>query len=303
MIAMRWLLLVALVGCYKDPHVSDCEIACTGSCPSGLQCVAGACREPGMTGACAVMPGGDAATDAAPDSDGDGIPDARDNCPMKSNADQANEDSDALGDACDPCPIFASSDPAADGDSDGVGDQCDPNPNTGGDTLVLFEPFNTTTTPANATEFGSGGWTYGGGQAHLIAPSGSDSKLVWAQNPAHGTVITRVSLQTSSNPAYAGATQTANGVVGVGCVDAIDATGRTLKLTDGSSSMAAATSSFSPGTAYVIVQRRTGTSNWQCTRDDGPSVSGQLNTGAANAGIYASNGTAIFDYVYIVKSP
>jgi N-acetylneuraminic acid mutarotase len=38
------------------------------------------------------------------DSDGDGIPDTCDNCPMVSNPDQADADHDGLGDACDPCP-------------------------------------------------------------------------------------------------------------------------------------------------------------------------------------------------------
>ena len=45
---------------------------------------------------------GAAATPAAPDRDGDGIPDSRDNCPSIPNADQANQDGDALGDVCDP---------------------------------------------------------------------------------------------------------------------------------------------------------------------------------------------------------
>ncbi len=38
------------------------------------------------------------------DADGDGAPSWRDNCPGKSNADQADADADGIGDACDPCP-------------------------------------------------------------------------------------------------------------------------------------------------------------------------------------------------------
>jgi hypothetical protein len=71
------------------------------------------------------------------DTDGDGVPDAIDNCPTVANPDQANHDGDALGDACDPdddndgvadgidlCPTIA--DPAQlDTDGDGVGDACD----------------------------------------------------------------------------------------------------------------------------------------------------------------------------------
>ena len=36
------------------------------------------------------------------DTDGDGTPDASDNCPFDSNADQADLDDDGQGDACDP---------------------------------------------------------------------------------------------------------------------------------------------------------------------------------------------------------
>lgn len=38
---------------------------------------------------------------SAPDSDGDAITDASDNCPLASNADQADTDGDAIGDPCD----------------------------------------------------------------------------------------------------------------------------------------------------------------------------------------------------------
>lgn len=41
--------------------------------------------------------------DPGPDSDGDGLADAWDNCPTVPNADQANADGDATGDVCDPC--------------------------------------------------------------------------------------------------------------------------------------------------------------------------------------------------------
>jgi large repetitive protein len=38
------------------------------------------------------------------DADGDGIPNDSDNCPNKTNTDQADGDKDGKGDACDPCP-------------------------------------------------------------------------------------------------------------------------------------------------------------------------------------------------------
>jgi hypothetical protein len=42
------------------------------------------------------------------DSDGDGVTDDSDNCPLAANVDQANADGDALGDVCDGCPSDAS---------------------------------------------------------------------------------------------------------------------------------------------------------------------------------------------------
>ena len=78
----------------------------------------------------------------APDGDGDGIPDASDNCPSVANPSQTDTDGDGQGDACDPtpngpdgdgdgvpnstdnCPSVANP-TQADADGDGVGDACD----------------------------------------------------------------------------------------------------------------------------------------------------------------------------------
>src|SRR5262245_4136001 len=59
-----------------------------------------------------------------PDYDGDGIPDATDNCPQVANPTQTNSDADTLGNACDNCPNTTNQNQAnADGDS--LGDACD----------------------------------------------------------------------------------------------------------------------------------------------------------------------------------
>lgn len=73
------------------------------------------------------------------DNDGDGVPDATDNCPSTSNPSQRNTDGDAFGNACDSdkdgdsvlnpddnCPIVPNpTGQGDDGDGDTVGDACD----------------------------------------------------------------------------------------------------------------------------------------------------------------------------------
>jgi uncharacterized repeat protein (TIGR01451 family) len=58
------------------------------------------------------------------DTDGDGVPDADDNCPTTSNPDQADADHDGVGDVCDNCPANANPD-QKDSDGDGIADACD----------------------------------------------------------------------------------------------------------------------------------------------------------------------------------
>ena len=58
------------------------------------------------------------------DLDGDGIPNATDNCPCTENVDQADSDGDGIGDACDNCPLLENPQ-QEDSDGDGYGDVCD----------------------------------------------------------------------------------------------------------------------------------------------------------------------------------
>jgi hypothetical protein len=82
--------------------------------------------------------------DEQPDFDGDGIPDAIDNCLSYWNADQADGDNDGIGDACDEAPppdqdgdgapddtdncLTYFNPEQGDIDGDGLGDSCDENP-------------------------------------------------------------------------------------------------------------------------------------------------------------------------------
>ncbi|MHB8417924.1 MAG: thrombospondin type 3 repeat-containing protein [Myxococcales bacterium] len=58
------------------------------------------------------------------DTDGDGIPDALDNCPYTPNPSQLDTDGDGIGDACDNCPFIANPD-QKDTNGNGIGDVCD----------------------------------------------------------------------------------------------------------------------------------------------------------------------------------
>ena len=95
---------------------------------------------------------------SVPDDDGDGDPNAADNCPTIVNPTQTDADTDGRGDACDNCPAAANAG-QRDGDGDGLGDACDaprvlsvaPGDNsvgveTGASVTVIFsEPVNPST--------------------------------------------------------------------------------------------------------------------------------------------------------------
>jgi hypothetical protein len=71
--------------------------------------------------------------DPEPDADGDGVPDATDNCPTTSNPGQEDVDGDGVGDACDNCPGNPNTN-QADNDGDQLGDACDPDDDNDGQT-------------------------------------------------------------------------------------------------------------------------------------------------------------------------
>jgi len=58
------------------------------------------------------------------DSDGDGVPDEKDNCRLAANVDQLDDDADGAGDVCDNC-VMVSNPDQKDTDGDGIGDICE----------------------------------------------------------------------------------------------------------------------------------------------------------------------------------
>ncbi len=119
----------ASAGCPSDvkstavcrPVAGECDVAenCDGvgdDCPPDALVAAGiVCR--GASTSCdlpEVCTGSDASCPAdtgKPDTDGDGVCDALDDCPTTADSTQSDGDGDGIGDACDPCtnivPVFA----------------------------------------------------------------------------------------------------------------------------------------------------------------------------------------------------
>ena len=108
--------------------------------------------------------------DANPDDvDGDGVLNARDNCPERYNADQHDEDGDGVGDVCDNCPTISNANQSDVSETavtyqlpDGVGDACDLRPGLAGDQVIEFYPF---ADPAHDATWTAGGWIVGNDDA------------------------------------------------------------------------------------------------------------------------------------------
>jgi len=81
------------------------------------------------------------AAQAVGDADGDGVPDAQDNCVTVFNPSQADMDGDHVGDACDNCRAVANGG-QVDTNGDGFGNRCDCDFNSdnfcGGPDFTLF---------------------------------------------------------------------------------------------------------------------------------------------------------------------
>jgi hypothetical protein len=92
----------------------------------------GASCDDGDSCTTADMCGGGVCAGTTADSDGDGQPDACDNCPTTINAGQNDTDGDGSGDVCDNCPAVANTN-QLDADGDGSGDACDTCTDTDGD--------------------------------------------------------------------------------------------------------------------------------------------------------------------------
>jgi hypothetical protein len=137
--------------------------------------------------------------DAFVDSDGDGVPDAIDNCRNMPNPDQGDEDHDGLGDDCDPCPIDTDN---TDSDGDGVPGLCDPHPTIAGDKKVLFKSFHRGI-PSTWRVVGTGTITATGGDAVFTNTANQTAALVAPVTTPFGNGMIMASVIVARRPAAA----------------------------------------------------------------------------------------------------
>jgi hypothetical protein len=116
------------------------------------------------------------------DTDGDGVTDDVDNCPLLANGNQVNTDGDGQGDACDPdddndtildpadnCPVLANAN-QANTDGDGQGDACDPDD----DNDAVLDPADNCPLLANGNQAN----TDGDGQGNACDPDDDNDTVL-----------------------------------------------------------------------------------------------------------------------------
>jgi hypothetical protein len=194
------LAACGLAACYDPRPLPGAPCSEVEPCPSGQQCIAGACAR---GGAIVDASGGGDGSMTITDRDSDGVADTTDNCADIANGDQVNEDGDRFGDACDPCPIEANNTPG-DPDGDGVADGCDPHPAAAGDRIVAFEGF-AHPLPAGWQVIGTAMQT--GSELVLTAAAGNHTALVPpVLSIANGTITASMIVDATVGTLAAGAT-------------------------------------------------------------------------------------------------
>ena len=294
---MRLLVFLTLAGCSFQGHAA----------------LPDAQRDAGTDGK--IVDGAIDALDASTvtDTDGDGVADASDNCPMVANADQHDHDGDGRGDACDLCPHI--NEPVdTDSDGDGIGDACDPRPMTAGDVRKLFIGFYAQSDTQGW--LGNTVWTVSNG----VLTGGSTNVGLSYTYPTtqyqHAFVQTSVHLNQlagatgSTSPAAILYNGDAGGTQYYACEAALEM--MSAKTVD-------ATAVY-PGTSNVTPQPWTGTlaagsdlmytdsitgGTHTCTVSQGNTKVTASQTAGANTGVVSlatANANVAYDYLWIVEA-
>ena len=254
------------------------------------------------------------------DSDGDGVDNAADNCPMVWNELQFDEDGDARGDECDPCPQLAAAADDQDDDGDRVGNGCDPRPTVTGDVLAYWSGFHTpsATVPAGMSILhGSASrWSVADGQL-VFTRSGEDWGIPVVDV---GNVNHSVDSTFQITASYQAVTALAAGVVVDAaandndlsdCQARTDTARREIWQWDGRvgagwtnlKSVTAPT----PNDTYRIVLRRTALALECTTTRAGQAPIGLVDSFArrqhTRAGVFARNVDVKFRYIAVYTSP
>jgi hypothetical protein len=241
------------------------------------------------------------------DQDGDGVPDAVDNCPTVYNPDQRNWDGDPFGDACDHCPHLADAiDP--DGDGDGVGDACDPRPAQAGDTRVLWEGFYDAS--AISTWTGAGTWTVTGGR--LVQATANQGRVVFGPplvvQRAYVATELQVIARGAMTPSAAGVRSGIATMQGYVCVVGAQSAASNVVHTEdqwpggGGGGNSVWTGSFAAGSDVTIIDRLDNPP--ACTGIEGSTVISRTDTEgpvAGTVGLFTQQASASFGYLFVVE--
>lgn len=257
-------------------------------------------------------PEGSVCVDADGDDDKDGIPNKRDFCQHQMGG-EYDEDLDGIGDICDACPIAAPpAKPDADGDE--VESPCDPDPTTPGDTIVVFDGFNSGDVPTGWKV--TTGWEFRGGEA--VATPGSPTAVALLSAPlslssSHMAVLTRYRVDSVDATATENSAQVIAidrrpaGVTIVSCAGS--RTGGMDRLVLDTGVMFASDvvdALFDPASLYRAVLKFDGLQA-QCAligdRDTGAAQATTNGENASEAGLAAKGATIRFGYLLAVQRP
>lgn len=305
------LAVLVMGGCYapQPPFGAPCDDQ--HPCPTGQSCVAGRCGGVGGGFDAAVPDDGLQPDGPAGDVDADGIPNASDNCPMTSNADQGNEDGDPLGDKCDPCPIDPAT-PPSDPDGDGVSDSCDPRPAQAGDSILVFEGFHAGV-PANWQAVGT--TMKSGDDVVMVGAAGNYGALIPPITaPVSGAVSMRATIIApvgDQDSALAAVMPFDPGAVhGVFCElyapNAGSTNNRSLDIYDSLADQVRANKGFAwqLNTPYTLVSKRTNNA-YVCTSNGVDTIQASTNSAPASnkAAVFTFGVTASVAWMLVVASP